>query len=516
MTTKTQRHKALGFSPLHLVVYALILGLVGYIIVRSQAAPNPPAVYLEPASQTYAANTTFTVALRVNAGTTPVNAVEANLTYPENLLEFVSIAPQTSITSPFDIAPQSSGGSGTVTIGRAVNFPNTVTGDQLAANITFKTKTATGTANIAFGSSTVLLHATTNENILGASSTPGASFIVDASPPVSAVTAPANGAVFAGGSSVTINATATDNTRVSGVGVYIDGSLVQTLTTSPYTYTWNTNGVALGAHTIQVRATDPYGGVGPSSTISVTLADQGKPTVSITAPSAGAKVANVTAITANAADNTGGTGLSKVEFYVDNVLKHTASTAPYKYDWDTKTASEGSHNLTAKAYDKATPENSTVSTPVSVTVENTDKIAPSAPSSLRTSAVGNNDITLAWGASTDNVGVTGYRIQRNGATLTTVGANVLTYKDTGLSASTSYDYTVVALDAANNTSPAATLKASTAAQKPGDVNKDGVVGVADLSLLLQNWRTTNAACDFNKNGTVDIYDLSILLTNYGK
>lgn len=49
----------------------------------------------------------------------------------------------------------------------------------------------------------------------------------------------------------------------------------------------------------------------------------------------------------------------------------------------------------------------------------------------------------------------------------------------------------------------------------GDINGDGQVSVLDLSIMLTNYNTSNAAADLNKDGTVNILDLSILLSNYG-
>jgi hypothetical protein len=122
---------------------------------------------------------------------------------------------------------------------------------------------------------------------------------------------------------------------------------------------------------------------------------------------------------------------------------------------------------------------------------------------------------LAWSASTDNIGVTGYQVKRNGNTVATVAT--LAYTDSGLTASTTYSYSVVAVDAAGNTSaPAGPLSVATLAQKPGDLNGDGLVDLFDLSILLSNWDDTNKPqYDLNSNGIVDIFDLSILLTNYG-
>jgi hypothetical protein len=79
-----------------------------------------------------------------------------------------------------------------------------------------------------------------------------------------------------------------------------------------------------------------------------------------------------------------------------------------------------------------------------------DSLFPSDPTGLTVAAISSSQINLSWIASTDNVGITGYKIYRNGSQ---IGTSVLTnYFDTSLSASTSYTYTVTAYDAAGNTS----------------------------------------------------------------
>jgi chitodextrinase len=89
-----------------------------------------------------------------------------------------------------------------------------------------------------------------------------------------------------------------------------------------------------------------------------------------------------------------------------------------------------------------------------------DTTAPSTPTGLTANAVSASRIDLTWSASTDNVAVTGYRVRRDGKLLTTVG-NVTTFQDTGLTASTTYSYTVRALDAAGNVSPISSSASAT-------------------------------------------------------
>lgn len=89
-----------------------------------------------------------------------------------------------------------------------------------------------------------------------------------------------------------------------------------------------------------------------------------------------------------------------------------------------------------------------------------DTQAPSQVTGLRTTATTSSQLSIAWNASSDNVGVTGYLVLRNGAQVATT-ANT-SYTDTGLTPSTTYTYTVKARDAAGNQStPSSALSAST-------------------------------------------------------
>ncbi|HET7630361.1 MAG TPA: fibronectin type III domain-containing protein, partial [Candidatus Saccharimonadales bacterium] len=106
-----------------------------------------------------------------------------------------------------------------------------------------------------------------------------------------------------------------------------------------------------------------------------------------------------------------------------------------------------------------------------------DTTAPTIPASLTATASSTSQIALSWGASTDNVGVTGYDVYRYGpgstnytrlTTTTTTG-----YQDSGLASATTYSYYVKARDAAGNTS-AASNTASATTQAPADTTQPTV------------------------------------------
>ncbi|MEV6850265.1 spherulation-specific family 4 protein [Actinoplanes sp. NPDC051411] len=81
-----------------------------------------------------------------------------------------------------------------------------------------------------------------------------------------------------------------------------------------------------------------------------------------------------------------------------------------------------------------------------------DTTPPSAPAGLHSTAVGSTSVSLAWTASSDNVGVSAYVVSSGGTAVATVGGTAATVTD--LSPGTAYTFTVTARDAAGNVSPA--------------------------------------------------------------
>ncbi|WP_326734778.1 glycoside hydrolase family 6 protein [Streptomyces sp. NBC_01022] len=113
-----------------------------------------------------------------------------------------------------------------------------------------------------------------------------------------------------------------------------------------------------------------------------------------------------------------------------------------------------------------------------------DTQAPTAPTGVTVTAKTSGSVSLSWTASTDNTGVTGYNVFRDGVQ---VGSSTTTsYTDSSLTASTAYSYTVKAKDAAGNISAAsAALSATTSA--------GGGTGTGSLKVQYKN--TDSSATD---------------------
>jgi endoglucanase len=121
-----------------------------------------------------------------------------------------------------------------------------------------------------------------------------------------------------------------------------------------------------------------------------------------------------------------------------------------------------------------------------------DQTPPTTPGNVRVTGTTTTTVSLAWNASTDDVGVTGYQVTRG----TTIVGNVtgLSFTDTGLTANTTYSYTVRALDASGKQSAASTAVSATTAQ----IAQDYTVAVAPTSLNLARGGTASTTLSISR------------------
>jgi peptidoglycan/xylan/chitin deacetylase (PgdA/CDA1 family)/archaellum component FlaF (FlaF/FlaG flagellin family) len=92
---------------------------------------------------------------------------------------------------------------------------------------------------------------------------------VDGTPPSVSLTAPSAGLVSG---AVSLSASASDNVGVDHVDFLVDGNVVGTVNSDPYTFSWNSATVPDGSHTISARAVDLAGNRTTSSSVTVTVA----------------------------------------------------------------------------------------------------------------------------------------------------------------------------------------------------------------------------------------------------
>jgi chitodextrinase len=128
-----------------------------------------------------------------------------------------------------------------------------------------------------------------------------------------------------------------------------------------------------------------------------------------------------------------------------------------------------SYNIQLKAFDAA-GNYSTLSGGVSMsTTASSDVTAPSVPTALTLATATEDSLYFTWTASTDNVAVTGYKVYKGGVLDYTTGATTTEHTITGLTASTSYDIQVSAIDAAANESAKTSIVAMSTTASTSDV-----------------------------------------------
>ena len=190
------------------------------------------------------------------------------------------------------------------------------------------------------------------------------------------ITSPASGSTVGGTIPVSASVSIVGALTVSSVQFQLDGAdLGARDTSAPYSISWDTTTAGNGTHTLTAIARDGLLGLSfTSAPVTVTVsnnapppADTTPPTVDITSPASGATVHDTINVTADASDNVGVVG---VQFLLDNGVNGSAdaTTPPYSISWNTATATDGSHTITAIARDAA--GNQTTSAPVTVTVAN--------------------------------------------------------------------------------------------------------------------------------------------------
>lgn len=156
---------------------------------------------------------------------------------------------------------------------------------------------------------------------------------------------------------VTVGVTATDNVSVSRVELRVNGALLATDTSAPYTFSFDSAVLRNGTVSLVATAYDAAGNAGISPTVSLSvvntlLADTTPPTVSITNPANGSSVSGQQTVQVSAADNAGAAGIQQT-LYVDGVKVATTTGGSLSFKWNTQRLSSGSHTLQAVARDAA-------------------------------------------------------------------------------------------------------------------------------------------------------------------
>jgi len=282
---------------------------------------------------------------------------------------------------------------------------------------------------------------------------------LDKTAPVASIASPLGGSV-SGVATVVVNAS--DNVGVTRVDLMVNGTLLTSKTTGPWTFAWDTTTRANATVSLTAIAYDAAGNSATSSPVAVTVAnvsnppagpqpDTTPPAVAFTSPTAGT-VSGTVAVAVSASDNV---GVARVDFKVNGTVVASSTSVPYQFAWNSGSVANGAVTLSATAYDAAgnattTSQNVTVS---NGSVASSDTTLPTVTISnpLDGSNV-NGNVTISTTAS-DNNGASGITqvLYIDGAQKDSVKGAKLSYQWNAKKASVGlHTIMVTATDAAGN------------------------------------------------------------------
>jgi chitodextrinase len=300
-------------------------------------------------------------------------------------------------------------------------------------------------------------------------------------PDTTAPTAPSNLAAT-GVSSSQINLSWTASTDNVGVANYLlercqgagCSNFAQIATPTGTTYS-DTGLSVLTSYSYRVRARDAANNLsGYSNTASATPPDTTPPTAPSNLTATASSTSQINLSWTASTDNVAVTG-----YWVErcqgagctNFAQLPASPTGTTFS-DTGLSASTTYVYRVRATDAASNLSVYSNTASATTQAVPDTTPPTAPSNLTAAAASSSQINLSWTASTDNVGVANYRVERcqgagctNFAQLPTTPTGT-TYNDTGLSPSTTYLYRVRAADAAGNLSAYSNAASATTQAAP--------------------------------------------------
>jgi fibronectin type 3 domain-containing protein len=285
-------------------------------------------------------------------------------------------------------------------------------------------------------------------------------------------------------STITLTWNASTDTTPGGPGVggyyvYRNGNTATPIATVTTGTSYADTGLIGGtAYQYQVAAFDrahPANVSAPSGAVAATTSPVTvPPSVPTGLTASGVTVSTIT-LTWNASTDTtpGGPGVGGYYVYRNGNTATPIATVPSGTSYtDTGLIGGTAYQYQVAAFDRAQPANVSAASGAITATTSPVTVPPSVPTGLKASAVTVSTITLTWNASTDTTpggpGVGGYYVYRNGNTATPIAtvASGTTYADTGLAASTSYQYQVAAFDKAsppNVSAPTAAITATTSA-----------------------------------------------------
>ena len=294
----------------------------------------------------------------------------------------------------------------------------------------------------------------------------------------------------------------TDDTAVAGYTIYRDGQVLATVSGDTLAYA-DTGADDATAYAYTISAYDAAGNASAQSDgVNATTPDVTAPSTPVTVTAALSSDGTSVDVTWQPSlDNTAVTGYN---IYRNGLLVGIITDGTTTYS-DNNLQQGESYTYTVAAYDAA---GNVSAQSVAAVAAAPDTTAPTTPDNFTATVANGHEIDLVWQPATDNVGVAGYNIYRNGVLIASV-TNGTTYADTSADDATAYTYTIAAYDAAGNTSVQSAAVSATTPDASAPTSPAGVQTTAlDASTVQISWQ---AATDNVGTTGYNIYRNGVLV-----
>jgi chitodextrinase len=283
----------------------------------------------------------------------------------------------------------------------------------------------------------------------------------------------------------------TDDVGVVGYGVYVNGNMALAPAQPGATVSSLRCGTAYSFEVDAVDAARNRSSRAKVTASTAACADGQAPSVPTGVVSTSRTATSIALSWSASTDNVGVTGYG---LYRNGSLVGTSATTSGIFSGLTCNAN---YTLAVDAYDAAANRSGKATLMVATTAC-ADTTAPSVPANLAASSITQSSLTLTWAASTDNVGVAGYDVFRNGTKMATVTST--SAGQTGLACGTLYNFGVEAFDAGGNRSARAHVSPTTSSCSNPPPPPTGLYYVdpngsdAGNGSQARPWRTIAKAC----------------------
>jgi len=279
-------------------------------------------------------------------------------------------------------------------------------------------------------------------------------------PPTVSLESPTNGSSLLSPITISVTATATSpDSTIANVNLLINGNMVSSLTSSPYTYSW-VNPYA-GTYTIYAVAADDHGVTACSPTNQVTIAQDQAPSVVLVNPTNGETFLTPVTVPMLATATDPDDGVAYVDFIVDGNAMDSVTQSPYTFNWVNPIS--GTHTISAIAYDQHTLSTRSATITVIVNQDLPPTVTLTSPQTGTVLAPATIALSAAASPSSSDIGgsIAGVSFYTNGVLVTTVSTAPYFYNLNLPLAGGVYSIQAVATDdlGVTNASSAATITA---------------------------------------------------------